>query len=479
MEQKISIQISNIEVLERNTKPNHIFDFNGGSIGADESDTWYIYDRSGCVKANHARIKVIDDHYCLEQVQGDVYVNQASYPLGNRALAKLHDADQIEIGKFKLRVQFSLDNDFSVDLNALLEQVVEEQEQTTLLIDENYIAKDREIEVENNDPEWALSQSIVMSESKDPNSYFDAQDQLDNPRNELSDFIYNIDAQDESLEGVSWRDVSHIEIKNGQDDITKQTNSSCSKESKGVYNMSNDFSSKMEDLEDLVMGHNGSAIKSIGVNATQKSRSHGINEIDHLASSPLQRGLGVGLSQVDTEQIHEVLEELGMTLKEAVQGLLKIHDSAKMQGSGLNNKILQPIEDNPLRLGLDYPQTMAAMFDSDRSKVHLAAPMAVKESLTQIMLHQLATQHATNQALDAILQALNPSTLSVRFKRYRGSFTRDEESQEGWAWEMYKHYYQELVSSRQQGFEKLYSEVFEQAYDQKLRELQQEEMQDA
>jgi type VI secretion system protein ImpI len=35
---------------------------------------------------------------------------------------------------------------------------------------------------------------------------------------------------------------------------------------------------------------------------------------------------------------------------------------------------------------------------------------------------------------------------------------------------MYKNYYQELSSSRQQGFEKLFGEVYAQAYDQALRQ---------
>ena len=41
---------------------------------------------------------------------------------------------------------------------------------------------------------------------------------------------------------------------------------------------------------------------------------------------------------------------------------------------------------------------------------------------------------------------------------------------------MYQHYYRELSSSRQQGFERLFQEVFEQAYDQQLRQLQRENL---
>lgn len=39
---------------------------------------------------------------------------------------------------------------------------------------------------------------------------------------------------------------------------------------------------------------------------------------------------------------------------------------------------------------------------------------------------------------------------------------------------MYRHYYQELNSGRQQGFAKLFWEVFEQAYDQSVRRQQRE-----
>ncbi len=45
------------------------------------------------------------------------------------------------------------------------------------------------------------------------------------------------------------------------------------------------------------------------------------------------------------------------------------------------NKSLQPIEDNPLRLGLDYDETIQVMFDSQRSIVQLSAPAAIEEKV--------------------------------------------------------------------------------------------------
>ena len=48
------------------------------------------------------------------------------------------------------------------------------------------------------------------------------------------------------------------------------------------------------------------------------------------------------------------------------------------------------------------------------------------------------------------------------------------ESQEEWAWNMYESYFKELSSNRQQGFEKLFWEIFDQFYDKKLRDIQRE-----
>lgn len=38
---------------------------------------------------------------------------------------------------------------------------------------------------------------------------------------------------------------------------------------------------------------------------------------------------------------------------------------------GTLNRNLQPIEDNPLRLGLSYEETIRTLYDADKSVVHL------------------------------------------------------------------------------------------------------------
>jgi len=190
----------------------------------------------------------------------------------------------------------------------------------------------------------------------------------------------------------------------------------------------------------------------------------------HISAAPLMRGMDAELEFADSEGLQQFLEEAGQTLKAAVDGLLALHQSEDHRHQALRTR-LQPIEDNPLRLGDTYQDTIQSLYASRRSPVHLSAPAAVRESLESLQHHQLATQAAVHQALEAILHAFSPEALLRRFHGYRRGL-RQSEDEGRWAWEMYQHYYQELKSSRQQGFERLFQEVFDQAYDQHLRQLQ-------
>ncbi len=192
----------------------------------------------------------------------------------------------------------------------------------------------------------------------------------------------------------------------------------------------------------------------------------------HISGAPLLKGLDSDLAMNNSEDMRLFLEEAGQTLKATVDGLLALHRGEDSRHQALRMR-LQPIEDNPLRLGGNYRDTVQTLFAHHRSPVHLSAPAAVRESLQSLNHHQQATQVAISEALEAILHAFSPRALLQRFHGYRRGLQAHEQ-ESSWAWEMYKHYYEELSSSRQQGFERLFQEVFEQAYDQHLRQLQRE-----
>lgn len=69
-----------------------------------------------------------------------------------------------------------------------------------------------------------------------------------------------------------------------------------------------------------------------------------------------------------------------------------------------------------------------------------------------------------------MLDAFSPGNLMRRFAQYRRSHELRQKMDNAWAWQMYSNYYDELASSRQQGFEMLFNEVYAQVYDRVLRE---------
>ncbi|EII1522381.1 type VI secretion system contractile sheath large subunit [Escherichia coli] len=190
----------------------------------------------------------------------------------------------------------------------------------------------------------------------------------------------------------------------------------------------------------------------------------------HLAVTPLLRGLGGSLTMSNSDDADDFLEEAGRTLQAAIKGLLDL----QQQRNSLSDKHLRPLEDNPLRLNMDYATALDVMFAEGKSPVHLAAPAAVSESLRNVRRHEEANRAAIVESLRVLLDAFSPQNLLRRFMQYRRSHELRQPLDDAGAWQMYSHYYEELASDRQQGFEMLFNEVYAQVYDRVLREKQRE-----
>ncbi|MGX5029351.1 type VI secretion system-associated FHA domain protein TagH [Enterobacter asburiae] len=190
----------------------------------------------------------------------------------------------------------------------------------------------------------------------------------------------------------------------------------------------------------------------------------------HLAVTPLLRGLGGSLAMRNSQDADDFLEEAGRTLQAAIKGLLEL----QQRRNSLSDKHLRPLEDNPLRLNMDYTTALDVMFADGKSPVHLAAPAAVGESLRNIRHHEDANRAAIVESLRVLLDAFSPQSLMRRFVQYRRSHDLRKPLDDAGAWQMYCDYYDELASSRQQGFEMLFNEVYAQVYDRVLREKQRE-----
>lgn len=433
-------------MLDAGLLPYIRFTKQGGVIGSDPGADWQLKHRLNEVKAQQCRILWLDEQFCVEDLCGEVFVNQSSMPIGLNRMASLNENDEISIGPYKVRISLGSENERSSAMTKQLSEMFDEQALSDLT------------------QTSALSAGSVaevkLAAIDDPMQALDALEQQG--RNKVLSFT--------SLDPEQETEMSLIDsqLLGSDKELTMQADSEYTQDSaialkKHTYLDNFTMDEKALDLleSELHTDFDKNSVPSI----------HPVG--NHLTAGPLFRGLGVQLGDVlDSEQMQAISVDLGASLKAAISGILSLHDSASQGRYRLMNKNLQPIEDNPLRLGLNYEDTVKTLFDDDRSPVHLSSASAITESLQSVEQHNHAVQTAISEALDYILMAFSPEKLLKRFNQYRKSSDANLETGDKWAWSMYEKYYAELTSNRQKGFEKLFWEVFEQAYDRKLRELQ-------
>ncbi len=436
--QSLTLKISNPTTVGSGLLPEHVFTMAGGSIGTAENDTWKLSSHRTGAMAGHAEVRFIDGEFCLIDRSGRTYINSASQPIGRGRRARLKSGDTITIGRYQIRADLVRGHQPAASLTP----EGNDEDHTLVNVEESGLARGErgEPETTGHEPLQGLAPAPGQAVSKDPLDQWESDP-------EWSEDASNRQEMDLMAGKPEW------------------------------FAAEGEVSDEYREHRDVAVGlpvRQGEQDR-MSVQPPRKMRRESTDHSrQHISGAPLLRGMESELDFGDSDEMRLFLEEAGQTLKATVEGLLALHQGEDSRHQALRTR-LQPIEDNPLRLGQSYQDTIQTLFASQRSPVHLSAPAAVSESLQSLRHHQIATSEAIREALEAILHAFSPEALLRRFHGYRRGLQQHED--EGrWAWSMYEHYYRELKSSRQQGFERLFQEVFEQAYDQHLRQLQRENL---
>ncbi|WP_028022089.1 type VI secretion system-associated FHA domain protein TagH [Enterovibrio calviensis] len=459
--------VTNTQHLEAGLSASHTFSQSGGTLGASPSDDWHLRDREGRVFSHHAEIVEVDGQLCLLDARGASYMNGATMPVGARRSVRLNDNDMVLIGPYEIRIHLT-EEGMAVGQhgleNVFLHQHRAEDIGSDLDSDDDEMLEDDVID----DPLAALD-AIKVSNSPtfDP---LDDHTESPTPNQEREDYLL---ARDKEWHGSEKTVHADSEYEMSSAITLKKTlnNEDSLMDDKTLERLEREVGQDYAKQDAAEQVHGEQAFS--GYSGSDYSANVSADDTNHLVVGPMLRGLGAQAGNTNNmAEMQALSEELGASLQAAVRGLLELHGQVQESRYGVMNKNLQPIEDNPLRLGLPYQETVETMFDRDRSAVHLSAPSAISESLTNVRHHNEAVQIATIEALGQILRAFSPDVLMRRFSAYRRPGQVTPESADAWAWNMYKSYYNELTSDRQKGFEKLFWEVFDQAYDRKLREKQ-------
>nr|WP_157490651.1 type VI secretion system-associated FHA domain protein TagH [Enterovibrio coralii] len=476
--QQVTLTVTNTQQLEAGLSASHVFTAEGGTIGSTSQDDWTLLDRDGRVFPRHAEIIDIDNALCLLDVQGATYINGATMPIGAAKFARLKDNDTVLIGPYQIRIHLS---DLGVDAvaNHGLDNVFHQTHDAALIgSDRNEAVDDGADDAVIDDPlaaldaartltssnEHPLNETRSLSPEQAQESYLLAKDTQWHGEEKT----VHADSEYEMSSAITLKRTLQSEDTQMDDKILERLEQEVGRDYANAE--------KADGSYDPSINHgasNGYGAQDANGYALEYGADNGLGEANHMVAGPLFRGLGVKTGNTENmSEMQAMSEEMGASLQAAVKGLLALHQQVEESRFGMMNKNLQPIEDNPLRLGLPYEETVETLFDRHRSAVHLSAPSAIGESLTNVRHHNEAVQSATVEALGQILRAFSPEVLMRRFSAYRRPGEVSPESADAWAWKMYQSYYTELTSDRQRGFEKLFWEIFDQAYDRKLREKQ-------
>lgn len=488
----LTLLVTNVQLLESGLTAQSKWTSEGGTIGADSFSTWHLKDTQGKVHPVHCEVVTIDGAYCLRDRCGETYVNGSHMPLGMNQLAQLEHKDEISVGPYRIRVLVGAAEDDPS--NGPLELMFSSN-QVDLLAD----ASDEEKDEHHNDdvkidadPLLALDASAGTGE--DTESLID--DPITNVLEEPSslvpednlvlndlDYTPQADSEYEMTSSIRLKRILGFGSKKKHSEETQAVSQPSSQAPRYTHNndtTTNNVSEgtpmdeKVLDLleEEVAKSIQPEQADDYSAQSTPQSGSGS----QHLLTGPMLQGVGVDISDdSDMQRMHLLSQELGESLQACIKGLLELNQQASDGRFSTMNRNLQPIEDNPLRLGMSYEDTIHTMYDAKKSLVHLSAPAAIAESLKNVSDHNEAMQFATSEALAQILAAFSPQVLLRRFQHYkRNTDNNHGDNDQAWAWDMYCNYYDELTSNRQRGFEKLFWEIFEQAYDKKIREKQME-----
>lgn len=443
--QHLALVVDNPQVLHKGSQPRHVFDKAGGTIGARGAD-WILHDRAGRVRSIHCEIRHEDGHFFVIDRSGQTRVNDQADPLGELMSVQLRSSDKLHVGPYRLTVNVDEEAHALPDpsrhlaeheVGELLGSSIDSLDSLPAAGDDSPAAGFQP----RQEPGWSDFESL--SEPAAPHGQLDPLQALEAAAGQRS-----------TAPDGSALDARHY----GSSVLAAQV----------------DLSTTRFEAVSGAPKHASGDFPMSGQNSPSTSTNPWLD--DHYTQggdpaglvAPFVEGLGAPVGALDPHAVHDLLFEAGNTLAALIRGLGSLSQAPSGQRLGLANRTLQPIEDNPLRLGQSYPETVRALFSSERSLVHLSPAAAVEESLEQILRQQGAMLKAVAAGLSALLKAFAPEQLERRFARYRSG--QDGQALPGdRAWQMYRHYYDELSSSRQQGFDKLFWEVFDQAYDQALR----------
>ena len=368
----LNLLVINAQKLESGLTAFMQWDAEGGVIGSSSASTWTLKDSSGRIYPQHCEIVMFDGAFCLRDLCGETYINGNEMPVGKGLLAKLVHKDQIQIGPYEIRVALGeLEDDCATgSLTSLFETT-----NYDLLSDEELDIEqdDNSEQAENAEPLAALDELMATNEEESlidddiSGTVEELEPQGLVPEEDLTlrdpNFTVQADSDNEISSSMTLKRIlsfgfgSKTQPKQQSEKSQQQVFNSdraVKLESQQTTNNDSEGFQMDEQTLDLLEEEVAKSIQPEQMTVNSPATTGG-----HLLTGPMLDGLGANVNHTDDiERMHMLSQEMGESLQACIQGILDLHQQVSEGRFGTLNRNLQPIEDNPLRLGLSYEETI-------------------------------------------------------------------------------------------------------------------------
>lgn len=310
------LRVNNSDRLQSGYDASWRFTPQGGRVGSDDTCFWRVQDNAQHVASVHFAVTWQDATFCLHALSYPLMLNRVPVKQDS-GLIRLRHGDEIGLGTLSIQVLISFDG------------------------------------AGLHDPLQITPQSLVtppsdllepMLESHGSTRYAPASDSAPLMYSRSLDPLQAL--QNEALSLPT--DLATLTVQRDQDVLPQQP----------------------DELEmtsgELVMEQEYMTLPQINQHQPHPDSSTPLDDLsgNYVAVTPLIRGLDAPLAIADSQQMHDFLEEVGRTLQAAIKGLI----SLQRQQDTLSDKHLRPLEDNPLRLSLDYLTTLNVLFAEGKAR---------------------------------------------------------------------------------------------------------------
>ncbi|WP_062261203.1 type VI secretion system-associated FHA domain protein TagH [Endozoicomonas arenosclerae] len=178
----------------------------------------------------------------------------------------------------------------------------------------------------------------------------------------------------------------------------------------------------------------------------------------------------LGIEVKTQSELDRIDQEAALLIKETssrLMDLLRARSTVKNE-LRVERTMIESQDNNPLKFSATVEDALNMMFGRN-SNAFMSPSAAIKDSFDNISDHQIAVLVGMRTAYDAMLTQFAPDKLSSLFERMNGkglSMNRKARN-----WETFQKWFADLQSDPEATYNRLFGEVFAEAYEKKLAEL--------